>query len=60
MSLTQTATTIGLQLRIRKRQLPAVAELGAKMKEDASTAASRWVLGKGMPGEVPPAVKVPG
>jgi hypothetical protein len=59
MSLTQTATTSGLQLRIRKWQLPAVAELGAKMKEDASTAASRWILGKDMPCEVPGAVKVP-
>jgi hypothetical protein len=47
-------------LRIRKWQLPAVAELGTKMKEDASNATSRWVLGKDMLGKVPAVVKVPG
>jgi hypothetical protein len=61
MSLTQTVTTSGLQLRIRKWQLPAAMELGAKMKEEhANTTTSRWVLGKDRPGEVPAAVKVPG
>jgi hypothetical protein len=41
MSLTQTVTTNGLQLRTRKWQLPAAVELGAKMKVGLGEAQAR-------------------